>query len=240
MQAIILAAGMGIRLGNLTTDLPKAMVRVAGKELILHVINFLDDPAISEKIVVTGYNSDKLTSFLKNHAPEVKAIFNPLFQDGSIRTIETAMPHIKNNALIMNVDHIYPRRMLSHILKIKPDISAVCDFDRKLGSDDMKIKISPKGKLTHIKKTLSEFDGGYIGMTVLSKNILETYSKAVLKTRQIEGDKASVENALGLLAGEGQIINICNTSGIRWFEVDTHEDLMLAEKNLINNPELLL
>lgn len=240
MQAIILAAGMGIRLGNLTTDLPKAMVSVAGKELILYVMDFLNNPAISEKIVVTGYNSDKLTAFLKTHAPEVKTVFNPHFQEGSIRTIEAAMPYIKTGALIMNVDHIYPKRMLFHILKAKPEISAVCDFDRKLGSDDMKIKINPKGQLTHIRKTLSEFDGGYIGMTVLSKNILATYSDAVSRTRQSEGDKTSVESVLGLLAKEGHPINICNTSGIGWFEIDTQNDLAHAEQYLMNNPESLL
>ena len=66
MQAIILAAGLGNRLGNLTEDRPKALVPVCGKELILHVMDYLNHPEITDRTVVTGFEADKFQSFLKD------------------------------------------------------------------------------------------------------------------------------------------------------------------------------
>jgi len=240
MQVIILAAGVGSRLGDLTFDRPKAMVRVAGRELILRVKDFLDHPAIGEKIVVTGYKSDFLSDFLKKNWPEAKTIFNPHYKEGSIRSIETALPLIKGDFLVMNADHIYPRRMLQHIIGRGQGLSAVCDFDRTLGPDDMKVRLCESGKLKFIRKTLDEFDCGYIGMTYCASNELPTYKNCVSQTRKAEGDKAAVEFALGYLATKDHKINICDTSGIGWLEVDTQEDLAKAEETLQNNPGFLL
>lgn len=239
MQAIILAAGLGTRLGALTGERPKALVRVAGRELILRVFDFLDHPSITERIVVTGYESERMAQFLKSHESRAKTVFNPNFKDGSIRSIETALPRIKGEFLLMNADHIYPRRMIEVILKNRRGLAAVCDFDRKLGADDMKVKIGRDGKLQLIKKTLADFDCGYIGMTYCDAKSLPSYAEGVKTARKNEGDACAVECALGTLAGMGLGANICDASGMRWFEVDTSEDLAAADNALAGKQDLL-
>lgn len=239
MQAIILAAGMGNRLGSITDELPKSLVRVAGRELILRVMDFLDNPAITERVVVTGFESEKLEGFLVNNVPGVKTVFNPNFRDGSIRTIETALPCIRGDFLLMNADHIYPRRMLGHILKHRRGLQAICDFDRTLSHDDMKVKLTPNKKLARIRKTLDDFDCGYIGMTACDESSLKTYAQAVTDARREHGDGAAVETVLGQLAGDRHTIEICDASGMAWLEVDTPEDLAHAERTLNDNPGFL-
>ncbi len=240
MQAVIIAAGLGERLGDLTKDRPKALVRVAGRELILRALDFIDHPAITDRIVITGYEGGLLTRFLKDRRPEVITAHNPHYRDGSIRTIETALPFIDGDFLLMNVDHIYPLRMLEHIIEGAKSITAMCDFDRALGPDDMKIKLRNDGRLRGIKKTLSDYDGGYIGMTYCSDDSLETYKKTVREVRNIDGDSASVESALAHMASNDKDINICDVSGMGWLEVDTPLDLKVAEKTITNNPTFLL
>lgn len=240
MLAVILAAGVGNRMNHLTDGCHKALVRVSGKELILHTLDFITHPAVTERIVVTGFEAEGLKSFLKSHRPDVKTIYNPNFSDGSIRTIETALPYLNGDFVLLNADHIYPRRMLPHILKQRRGISAACDFDRPLIEDDMKVKLTDDKKLSRIKKTLEQFDGGYIGITLCEASCLPVYKNAVAKTREIQGAKAPVEFVLGHLATEGHPIHICDASGIRWLEVDTLEDLALAEATLKDNPEFLL
>lgn len=240
MQAVILSAGMGTRLKELTGELPKALVRVAGRELILRVFDFLDHPAITGRLVVTGYESARIVEFLRSHRPDAKTVFNPDFKEGSIRSIETAIPHIKGEFLLMNADHIYPRRLLDVILKNRNGLDAVCDFDRTLGADDMKVKIGADGKLKFIKKTLANFDCGYIGMTHCNAKFLPHYIQGVATARAKEGNACAVECALGALADLGLGAHVCDASRMRWFEVDTQEDLRSAEKAIANNAELLL
>lgn len=241
MQALIIAAGMGNRLGGITTEKPKALVPVAGRELILRALDFVDDPRIEERIVVTGYKGELLSQFLAERAPAVKTVHNARFTDGSIITIKTALPHIKGDFLLMNVDHIYPRRMLSRVLENSRGITAICDFDRQLGDDDMKVKLGANKRLSGIRKTLTDFDGGYIGMTFCSADSLANYRRGVFSAHQLQGDSANAEAALATLAADASThINICDASGIAWLEVDTQDDLARAESTLRHDTGFLL
>ncbi|MFH1831010.1 MAG: NTP transferase domain-containing protein [Pseudomonadota bacterium] len=240
MLAVIIAAGLGQRLGDLTKDRPKALVKVVGRELILRAFDFLDHPAITDRIVVTGYEGERLASFIKEKCHKVKTVHNPNYRDGSIRTIETALPFIEEDFLLMNVDHIYPQRMFGHIIESAQEITAMCDFDRTLGSDDMKVKLGEDGCLKGIRKTLSEYDGGYIGMTFCSNASLTMYKHAVCEARKSEGNAAAVESALALMTRTNTKINICDVSGMGWLEVDTPADLEIAEKTITDNPTFIL
>lgn len=232
MKAVILAAGLGERLGRITSDKPKALVPVDNRELILRVLDFLDHPAITSKAIVVGYLADKFKDFLKEKKVDAAIYYNPHYKQGSIRTIETALPFLDDEFLLMNVDHVYPKRMLPVILNKRKGITAICDFDRTLGADDMKIKLSEKRCLTGIKKTLTDYDGGYIGMTYCDRDHLDCYKQAVAKTRETFGDGAPVEWVLGHMVSQGQQVNICDASGLGWLEVDTSEDLDNADKKL--------
>lgn len=240
MQTIILAAGLGNRLGDLTADLPKAMVKVNGKELIRYVMDYLDHPKVTEKIVVTGCGREKLEPLIREHYPEVKLIHNPKFRDGNILTLGEAMPHIEDDFLLMNVDHIYPKQMLDHILKDRDGITAICDFDRTLGADDMKVKIGDDGTLMRIDKQLKDYDCGYIGMTHCCRDSLNMYREAFDVTLRERGNRACVENILAWLGDRSASINICDASGMPWLEVDTREDLEHAERTLRENADFLL
>ena len=64
MQAVILAAGMGRRLKNLTKNNTKCMVRVNGITLIERVLGILDRKCLSRIVVVVGYEGGKLMDYV--------------------------------------------------------------------------------------------------------------------------------------------------------------------------------
>ena len=66
MQAIILAAGMGKRLGALTRNNTKCMIQVNGVTLIERMMKQLDrlSPSLEKIVIVTGYEGEKLKTFL--------------------------------------------------------------------------------------------------------------------------------------------------------------------------------
>lgn len=240
MKAVIIAAGLGNRMGSLTTDKPKALVKVCGRELILWAMDFLDAGDFAERIVVTGYQSEAFTAFLRARYPKTTILYNPLYREGSIKTIQVALPHLDDSFLLMNVDHIYPKRMLSTITKNTSGLIAMCDFDRHLGDDDMKICRDGENKIVSISKTLKTFDGGYVGMTWCGYDMLDTYRQAVSLTLERHGPSVNVEAILGLLAAQNEAVGICDVSGFGWLEIDTQDDLERATRVLRHNRDFMV
>ena len=84
MKAIILAAGYGTRLGNITRNLPKPMIDIGGKPVIEHILTRLAEYEITEIMVNVHYLSEIITDYLKNrvmyyHEP---VLLEPFIDDG--------------------------------------------------------------------------------------------------------------------------------------------------------------
>src|SRR5215470_4318153 len=63
MKAIILAAGKGTRMRELTQELPKPMLKVQGKPILEHIIDGLRTTGIGEFCVITGYRADVIENY---------------------------------------------------------------------------------------------------------------------------------------------------------------------------------
>lgn len=231
MKVLILAAGMGNRLKEITANKPKALVDVAGIKLIDRVLDFLDHPRVSSIAVVGGYFFDRLKDHISNR--NINIYRNENYKEGNLLSLLVGIDFLDDEFLMLNVDHIYPKKMLDHIIKNARGLSAICDFDRNLGEDDMKVKLDNSRRLKAVSKKLSDFDCGYIGMTYCEEEMVDKYIEYINKTFEIYGNEACVESVLDLMARNEVEINICDASGFKWLEVDTGEDLKNAEEKLL-------
>ena len=238
MRAIVLAAGTGSRLGEITKARTKGMVPVRGKKLIDYLLDFLGRDFFDEIIIVGGF----FFFVLKTHVDSfgyknVRVIENKEYLKGNIFTLKRALSEFSGDSfLITNVDHIYPPAMFNKMRESFRDITAMCDFDRSLGNDDMKVKLTSDKRVKAISKQLTDFDCGYIGMTYVDSSREGLYREMISKVIDRFGEKAVVENILQILAETGEFAPyICDLSGFGWYEVDTEEDLMRAEKGLEND-----
>jgi choline kinase len=239
MRAIILSAGIGSRLGEMTRNMTKGMVSVGGKKLIDYLFDFLDLDYFQEILIVGGYFFRDLKRYIDSKDIErVRVIENEKYLKGNIFSLIRGLEEFAGDSfLITNVDHIYPSVMFDKMRESFEFITAMCDFDRVLGDDDMKVKLRDDRKcIEHIDKKLSDYDCGYIGMSYVDVSMEGIYRDAVEETLDRFGEKAVVENILQLLAqDEATAPRICDLTGIGWFEVDTEEDLFRAEKEILRN-----
>ncbi len=234
MRIVVLAAGTGSRLEQYTTDRTKAMVPAAGKPLIDYLLDFVDPASYSEILVVGGYCFSNLADYLqKKDNSRISVVENRDYLKGNIFTLVTALDFFSEGSfLLCNADHVYPPEMFAQMKKSFKGITAMCDLDRPLTDDDMKVKAWKDTKrVQRISKKLTAFDYGYIGMTYVDEKESALYRRAVEETLSLHGDNAVVENVLGVLGNEIETApRICDLSGFGWYEIDDAFDLKAFEE----------
>jgi choline kinase len=240
VKVALLAAGLGSRLGTLTTELPKALVDVGGSPLLLHALRFAARLAPSEIVVVGGFGFPLVTTVFEQcrRGPGPLAtipmtlVENRDFRQGNILSLQAARPRLDDDFLLLNVDHIFRPSIAPLVMAPTGDVTAFVDTDRDLGADDMKVKRDPDGRVEAIAKTLTRFDCGYVGMTRIPRAALGRYFAAVDEAVQSEGPTIHVERVLARLAQAGQPPLCRDISGHGWLEVDTPAERDSAEEAL--------
>ena len=125
MQALILAAGMGKRLGRYTKDATKCMVQVNGKTLIEYAIATLIQNNIKKLIIVVGYKSQVLIDFIaskfneKNlNGMEIVFIENKVYdKTNNIYSLYLACNElIKDDTILLESDLIYKPEIISKLI----------------------------------------------------------------------------------------------------------------------------
>jgi len=91
-KAVILAAGRGTRMRELTAELPKPMIEVRGKPVLQHIVEGLRDAGICKFLIVVGYKADAVRNFLGDWASyDVEIQFaTQVVQDGTGRVVDLA------------------------------------------------------------------------------------------------------------------------------------------------------
>ena len=102
-KAVILAAGRGTRMRELTADLPKPMIEVRGKPVLQHIIEGLRDAGIRDCLVVVGYRADAVRDFFGDGSSYGVAIQykTQTVQDGTGRVVELARDFTRSDPFIL-------------------------------------------------------------------------------------------------------------------------------------------
>jgi len=226
VQAVLLAAGLGSRLGSLTEQLPKALISVGGKPLLAHAVAFARAAGADTITVVGGFGFDLVAAEVARLALPVTLIENRSFRDGNLISLVTAREQVADadEFLLMNVDHIYRPAIAALAGAPADDVTAFVDTDRTLGADDMKVERDGAGRVRRISKTLERWDAGYVGMTKVPRSAAVRYWATVDAALAAEGRAIHVERVLARLADAATPPLCRDISGHGWLEVDLPEE----------------
>jgi choline kinase len=227
VQVVLLAAGLGSRLGTLTKKLPKALIEVAGETLLARAVRFAGRLAPSEIVVVGGFGFPDLAVEVSRLPSAVTLVENRDFRDGNLVSLLAARGRINGDFVLMNVDHIYKPAIARLVAEGVRHVTAFVDHDRTLGTDDMKVLCDEQGRVREIAKTLTRYDRGYVGMTRVPVQDLARYWVAADAVIASEGRAVHVERILARLAASEAPEDrpACrDISGIGWLEVDLRDE----------------
>lgn len=230
MSLVLLAAGCGMRLGDKTDSLPKTLLTLAGKPILSYILKGLQSIPHQEILIVGGFHSEKIASYLLSENSKARFIYNPHYTKGNLQSLLCARPYLTGSFAILNSDHIYSPQILSQVFTPKDKITAICDSDRILTSDDMKVKSRASYALDVMDKKLSSWNFGYIGLTIVPSQKVGEYWQNAKEALNQQGDSIHVESVLNKVAANGGEVFLQDVSGSTWLEIDTSEDLARGEK----------
>ena len=107
-KAVVLAAGRGTRMRELTAEVPKPMIEVRGKPVLQHIIEGLRDAGIREFLIVVGYRADAVRNFFGDGAHYNISIqyTTQAVQDGTGRVVDLASDFVGDRPFILSYGDI--------------------------------------------------------------------------------------------------------------------------------------
>ena len=248
MQAIILAAGMGKRLKELTQNNTKCMVKVNGVTLIDRMLHQIEMQHLSHIVIVIGYEGQKLMDYIGtlNIQTPIVYINNPIFdKTNNIYSLALAKDWLcKDDTLLFESDLIFedsvlealvndPRETLALVDKYESWMDGTCV---KLADDDS-IEAFVPGK----KFRFNEIKDYYktVNLYKFSKHFSETHYVPFLDAYQSAlGQNEYYEQVLRVITMlDDPEIKAKRLNGQRWYEIDDIQDLDIAESIFTPNED---
>jgi dTDP-glucose pyrophosphorylase len=132
-KAVLLAAGRGIRMRELTVELPKPMIEVRGKPVLQHIVEGLRDAGISEFFIIVGYRADAVQNFFGDGSRYKIAIqyATQVVQEGTGRVVDIARNFADNLAFILSYgDILVDPQNYKSIVDLPDNIEAIITVTR--------------------------------------------------------------------------------------------------------------
>ena len=250
MQALMLAAGMGKRLGNYTKNATKCMVPVNGKTLIEYTIESLIYAGIKKFTMVVGYKKDVLKNFLKGKYPQIQIDFidNDVYDStNNIYSLYLARDVLSSDdTILLESDLIFDKEIIREIVSSpEKNLAVVSHFENWM---DGTVTVLNEEKAIKRIVSKSDFDWNKVDSyykTVniykfskeFSKNIympfLSAYQTAYSKNEYYE----TVLKVISYL--DGDILKAHLVDGSRWYEIDDPADLKIASTRFSSGKEHL-
>lgn len=250
MQAMILAAGMGKRLGKYTEDGTKCMVRVNGKSLIERALEALIRVGIKRVVLVVGYRADRLRGFLQGRYPELDIVYvlNEIYETtNNIYSLWLARDHLgADDTLLLESDLIFQPQILEKLLADpEPNLAVVSKFEAWMDGtvtmvDDERNIVSVIDKSAFKWKRVEEYYKT-VNIYKFSRNFSKSYYLPFLEAYLTAfGHNRYYEQVLKVLALlEDVRFKALPVSGRRWYEIDDPNDLSVAETIFSEHEEKL-
>ncbi len=231
MKAVILAAGQGTRMGPLTMNIPKVMLPIANKPILLHVILSARDAGIKEFVLVVGYRADTVKEYFGDgslmninikYAQQEKQL-------GTADAISYAQEHVDGRFLVLNGDVIVNPQHIKNLVKHRSNVIMTArhvenpsEFGVLEVSEDRVLNIieKPKKPPTNLVNA---------GIYVFSPSIFDAIRRTPLSVR----NEYEITDSLQLLINDGIDVGYITLSE-NWLDIGRPWDLLDANEHFLS------
>lgn len=240
MQALILAAGMGRRLGEFTADNTKCMLPVNGVRLIDRMLNQLNRLPLKRIIIVVGYEAENLKDHIRRKFQDRNIVFveNPIYdKTNNIYSLWLAREMmVEDETLLLESDLIFEDKVLEMAFSSEyPNVALVAKYQTWM--DGTMVRIDDECKIISFipKKAFKYSDTEFYYKTVnvykFSPEFVRDHYLPFLEAYiKVLGQNEYYEQVLRVIT----MIDIADIkalpiNGLHWYEIDDVQDLRIAE-----------
>lgn len=233
MQAIIMAAGKGKRLGSISNNKPKSFLEINGKKLIEYNLDMLSKYGIRDIIIVTGYMSEEFEKFL-SFREGIKFVYNPFYDTTNVLTsFWFGQNYLNDDFIYMHADTLCDIQIFEDLLGQNGEIVLPIDFS-PCDEESMKVQLIGD-KVKFINKSMAPelADGEFIGIAKISKKCIPSIrllTNQIMKERDFSSFfEVVIQKAISTNVCE---VNTFSTRNHFWSEIDFMEDYEKAKKEI--------
>ena len=232
-RAIILAAGDGDRMGELTRDRPKVLLPIDKEEpLVLSPIRALAAAGIRNIAIVVGYLADEVRRNLgdgSQYSVSLHYVENPQYLGGNAISAWKAKLWAVGEPIILCMgDHIIQPEIVRRLLSNNIITDTLCVEYRPAFRHDIeeatKVALYEDGCIRDIGKKLKSWDALDTGVFLLT----ERFFNAVEELARLRGNNIEMSDVIRFMVAQGHRFNTCDVSNCSWMDIDIEEDLELA------------
>mgnify|MGYP000391624283 FL=1 len=172
MDALILAAGYGMRMDNLTKDIPKPLLKIKNKTLISYAIDLIKNMSFDKIYINTHYKHNMLERFISENYPDITISYEEtiLGTGGGIKNIQT------NDTVILNTDNLWDRSFENELEKSIKFFDENKSFDSVLlinsKNNNFDLEVNNEGLINFPSKLCNT---SFQGCHIIRKNSLHPY-----------------------------------------------------------------
>ncbi|RLJ07439.1 MAG: nucleotidyltransferase [Candidatus Aenigmatarchaeota archaeon] len=230
MKGLIIAAGDGTRMGELTQERPKPLISILGKPLIERIILAAKKAGIRSFVVVTGYLGEKIRRRLGNGRKlgvKIRYVSNPEWErENGLSVLKAKKLLGKENFILMMSDHLFEPKIIKKLKRIRIRDGCVLAVDKSpeyyIDLDDATKVVTRNGKILRIGKDLKRFNAVDCGIFLCTPRIFDALENSIER-----GDE-TLSGGIRLLARQGKM-RAMDIGDAFWMDIDTPWDCEKAE-----------
>lgn len=227
MKAIILAAGLGSRLGKLTKNNHKSLIKVGNSTILQRLVSQFENCGLKNINIICGHQKRKIDKNFK----EYKTFFYPNYKTtNNLHTLYFFKNLLDQDCIISFADIIIDKNILKRLIKSNKDITLSID-KHKTREGTMKIDIK-KRKLIYLGNKPKIVSGNYIGIMKIKKKMIKKLISAMKKIKNKSKNQYFTEALNYLIATDSIEVNYQNVNKKFWIEIDNFQDLKIAKKRI--------
>jgi choline kinase len=236
MKAIILAAGVGKRLWQITQHRPKCLIEIGGRSLLHRYLEALAGLGVRRADIVVGYKQEMIREAVGLDACGVKVDFlvNEEFHRGSISSLWIARTALDDDAIVMDADVLFHRDILKRLVESSHENALLMDETVTQTGEECMVVVAGGRVIALSKKMPDRYDYAGEGVGFLRVRHADTPQLVASIRSHIDQGSWNMEYEDALLQFFQAVkVGHEKIGGLPWTEIDFVEDVKKAELDVL-------